>query len=90
MPKYRKRPVVIEARRIDMQDHDAATALIAWCGGLAHSSTEHGMLVIAVPTLEGTMYAADGDWIVKGIKGEFYPVKPDIFEATYEQAEENA
>ncbi|MFK8851313.1 hypothetical protein [Streptomyces sp. Ac-502] len=90
MPKFRKKPIVIEALRIDMQDHDAATALIAWCGGHDYSSTEHGMLVIAVPTLEGTMYAADGDWIVKGVKGEFYPVKPDIFEATYELVEESA
>jgi hypothetical protein len=38
-----------------------------------------------IPTLEGVITAKQGDWIIKGIKGEFYPCKPDIFEATYEQ-----
>lgn len=37
-----------------------------------------------IPTLEGTMTASPGDWIIRGVKGEFYPCKPDIFEATYE------
>ena len=41
-----------------------------------------------IPTLEGTMTASPGDWIIKGIKSEFYPCKPDIFEATYERVEE--
>jgi hypothetical protein len=38
---------------------------------------------ITIGTLEGTMYAGVGDWIIKGVKGEFYPCKPDIFEKTY-------
>lgn len=42
---------------------------------------------IAIKTLEGEMLALEGDWIIKGIKGEFYPCKPDIFEATYEPVE---
>src|SRR5690606_3184601 len=42
---------------------------------------------LTIPTLEGTMIANPGDWIIKGIKGEFYPCKPDIFEATYEPVE---
>ena len=42
---------------------------------------------VYIPTLEGTMTADIGDYIIKGIKGEFYPCKPDIFEATYELAE---
>lgn len=41
---------------------------------------------IYVPTLEGNLFAAPDDWIVRGVKGEFYPVKPDIFEETYEPA----
>lgn len=45
-------------------------------------SKEHGAYVI--PTLEGTHIVSDGDWIITGIKGERYPCKPDIFEATYE------
>lgn len=40
-----------------------------------------------IPTLEGEMIASVGDWIIKGVKGEFYPCKPDIFEATYEMAD---
>lgn len=60
MPKFRKKPVVIEAEQ--------------WWG---HSPA-------AIETLEGTMYASPGDWIITGIKGERYPCKPDIFEATYE------
>jgi hypothetical protein len=39
---------------------------------------------LLIPTLEGDMLAVPGDWIIRGIKGEFYPCKPDIFEATYE------
>ena len=45
---------------------------------------EHGL---AIYTLEGTMIASKGDWIIKGVSGEFYPCKPDIFDKTYEAAE---
>jgi hypothetical protein len=41
-------------------------------------------LPVVIATLEGDMTASPGDWIIKGVKGEFYPCKPDIFEATYE------
>lgn len=41
---------------------------------------------LAIQTLEGQMVARPGDWIIKGVKGEIYPCKPDIFEATYEPA----
>lgn len=47
----------------------------------------NGDRVIGIRTLEGTMHAEIGDWIIKGVKGEFYPCKPDIFEATYEPAD---
>lgn len=43
--------------------------------------------VIRIQTLEGDMLARQGDWVIKGVKGEFYPCKPDIFEATYEPVE---
>ena len=43
----------------------------------------------AIETLEGTMWAQPGDWIIKGVQGEFYPCKPDIFEATYEIVKED-
>lgn len=79
MGKYRKKPVVIEA--------------IQWTGGNVDDIgrfigkglvMERGKLVIA--TLEGEMTASKGDWIIKGVQGEFYPCKPDIFEMTYEPA----
>ena len=45
---------------------------------------------ISIPTLEGVMTADEGDWIIRGVAGEFYPIKPDIFEATYAPAEETS
>ncbi len=56
-----------------------------------YSSRARGFSVgidsLFIITLEGTMEAVPGDWIIKGVKGEFYPCKPDIFAATYEPAE---
>jgi hypothetical protein len=79
--RYRKRPVVIEAVRVNSQDYDGMCQIMDWCGGRSVDFDGH---VIAIDTLEGTMYADPGDWVIKGVKGEFYPVKPDIFDATYE------
>lgn len=56
-----------------------AHEIAAWCGGYV---AEQGR--IFVPTLEGEMRANDGDWIIQGVKGEFYPCKPDVFDASYE------
>lgn len=42
-------------------------------------------LFMIIPTLEGEMRAEQGDWVIKGVKGEFYPCKPDIFEQTHER-----
>jgi hypothetical protein len=47
----------------------------------------NGRIGLLIPTLEGLMIGLENDWIIKGIKGEFYPCKPDIFEATYELVE---
>ena len=82
--QYRKKPIVIEAMRIDSYDHDGMCEIVTWCGGRAVGDDNH---VIAIDTLEGTMYADPGDYVIKGVQGEFYPCKPDIFEATYESAE---
>lgn len=81
--RFRKKPVVIEAIRwngINLGDFDRA-----WGYKLASAEGERKALVIQ--TLEGTMLGEVGDWIIKGVKGEIYPCKPDIFEATYEAAE---
>jgi len=84
--KYRKKPVVIEAMKLTRKCSDVA---IDFIGKENIASFNLGEFIedacyIEIKTLEGTMRASEGDWIIKGIKGEFYPCKPDIFEATYE------
>lgn len=83
--KYRKKPVVIEAVQWHgyMSNEDEVRAL---CGNaLADPYDTKPLLVIR--TLEGDMAASQGDYIIKGVKGECYPCKPDIFAQTYEAAE---
>jgi len=88
MTKFRKKPVVIEARQF-AQPVDIGE-LARWCGGewrfSATKTDSRGkpLQVIWINTLEGAMTAQPGDWIIRGVKGEFYPCKPDIFEQTYE------
>lgn len=78
--KYRKRPVVIEAMRLELNN---AIDVSEWCGGEA-KFVGPGLPAVFIKTLEGTMRADVGDYIIKGVQGEFYPCKPDIFDATYE------
>lgn len=82
MAKYRKKPVVIEAMCFD----DTVDAIFLWVDEHpdAPAMIEMADGSIAIETLEGTMTAQRGDWIICGVKGEFYPCKPDIFAATYE------
>lgn len=81
MSLFRKKPVIIEARRFDsLEWNDALLLWIEAHGGHGYATPS----AIAIETLEGTMHAVVGDWIIKGVAGEFYPCKPDIFEATYE------
>jgi hypothetical protein len=83
MPKFRKKPVVISARQLSLENSDE---IMKWCGSTKHWTKPPFRAVtgIIVPTLEGDHEASWGDWIIKGVKGEFYPCKPDIFEMTYE------
>lgn len=84
MPKYRKKPVVIEAIRwTGLNDCLNGTVFQE---GLHAGLAERTDKALPIKTLEGTMLANVGDWIIQGVKGEFYPCKPDIFEATYESA----
>jgi hypothetical protein len=82
--KYRKKPVVIEAIRYDLPLSEMTEALLDFGFGIVG----HNGNKIVIPTLEGVMNANPGDYIIKGIKGEFYPCKSDIFEATYEKVVE--
>ena len=94
--KYRKKPVVIEAITFDeLVKHGRAN-----CGPHLHNGmpwsfnyqgqpiTHHTDTCYVIPTLEGTMHFNRGDMLITGIKGEIYPCKPDIFEATYEKVED--
>ena len=83
--KYRKKPVVIEAVQF-FNNPDAICELAEFLNQTV-ISYEHERPVVLIDTLEGTMMASEGDWIIKGVNGEFYPCKPDIFEKTYEEAE---
>jgi len=89
MRKFRKKPVVIEAEQFD-GSWASAKPILEWMepsrpidrSGARWADRDGG--TIFINTLEGEMTASPGDWIIKGVKGEFYPCKPDIFEATYE------
>jgi len=87
---FQKKPVRVEAVQVDTQDYDGLCEIVGWCGGRAVGDFDEGGdpdAVIAIETLEGTMTAKDGDYIIKGVQGEFYPCKPDIFEQTYEKVD---
>jgi hypothetical protein len=79
MPMFRKKPVVIEAVQFDGTNHDA---IVRFAGLKARVIGRERALLIG--TLEGSLTASPGDWIIRGVQGEFYPCKPDIFAATYE------
>lgn len=85
-----KRPVVIEAYRYTGASSEAVR-INGWVNGgdppIEGGLTTNDVRSMTIPTLEGDMLAQPGDWIIKGVKGEFYPCKPDIFEATYEEVE---
>jgi hypothetical protein len=86
MGLFRKKPVVIEARQLPEDSRSNVWRGIAsWSGGT--SSQDALSPCVLIDTDEGQMMARPGDWVIKGINGEFYPCKPDIFAATYEVAE---
>ena len=98
MGKFRKKPVVIEAVRLNWRNWGEVCEFLGPIisednpgrdvGECSDSCGEHGPFIeLTIPTLEGDHIARHGDWIIKGVGGEFYPCKPDIFDATYEAAE---
>ena len=88
MSKFRKKPVVIEAECFTRENKDRCYNFVR-CNCVADTD-ENGSPVLRIQTLEGDMTASLGDWIIKGVKGEFYPCKPDVFAATYEPWTEDA
>lgn len=92
MPKYRKKPVVIEA----IQWTNNTSEIIQFCGdkcsyNVNDSAWQVGKGIphetLVIHTLEGDMEASRNDYIIKGVNGEFYPCKPDVFEKTYEKVD---
>lgn len=100
--KYRKKPIVIEAIqfivtkeipcKFGIHKETNSMEIAEFMKQILHvkttpNGTKEGRTYIEIPTLEGIMQANIGDYIIKGVKGEFYPCKPDIFEMTYELVE---
>lgn len=91
--KYRKKPVVIDAMQyVNYYDYNNINEILEFMGDHAkgvriHYKDGEQLPYLVIPTLEGDMYAKNEDYIIKGICGEFYPCKPDIFMKTYERVE---
>ena len=96
MPKFRKKPVVIEAVLWDGTEKCLEEVIFPFIGDFSKSPDDGSMKGVPnieytvptgelhIPTLEGVMTASPGDRIIRGVQGEFYPCKPDIFKKTYE------
>jgi hypothetical protein len=96
--KFRKKPVVIEAWQVHPDDGQTRELPPQWLltpmiAGVQKGEPAAGAVTVRpdedgldIHTLEGVMHAQTGDWIIRGVKGELYPCKPDIFAATYEPA----
>lgn len=80
--QFKKKPVVIEAIQLTRESFQDCYAFIGEQN--LNDGTSEDECYLGIVTLEGDMDARLGDWIIKGVKGEFYPCKPDIFEMTYE------
>ena len=88
MQKYRKKPVVIEAVRFTGGKGNA-NEILNWVNG-SGGEASFDRDAIQIQSLEGRMLANTGDWVIKGIKGEFYPCKDDIFRQTYDSVDKDA
>lgn len=93
---YRKRPVSVEARQTGI-DYDEDGSVFAWCGGRLlcpddanDEPIRSDEFLFIIDTLEGPLWVTSGDWVIRGVSGEFYPCKSEIFEETYEPTTERA
>lgn len=85
MPFFRKKPVRIEAQQVQ---EETIEQVAVWChGSIRGIRLPKREWVISIETLEGEMRAEVGDWVICGVKGEFYPCKSEIFTMTYEEVE---
>lgn len=92
--KFRKKPVIIEAvqisKRMDLSSPDWWRAAVETDAVILHGMGKYTRDIpsVNVHTLEGIMTGCDGDWIIQGVKGELYPCRRDIFDATYDVVED--
>ena len=97
MARFRKKPVVITAVQLrwdtwnEMSEHAGVGKLsegkpeVCYVGPfVGKPDSTNGIIGLKIPTLDGVMFANENDWVIRGVKGELYPCKPDVFEATYE------
>lgn len=84
MPKFRKKPVEIEAWQLPPIGEAASDEFLEFLHTMDREWSCERDGTLSIYTLEGEMMASPGDYIIKGIKGEYYPCKPDIFEMTYD------
>lgn len=86
---YRKKPVHVTAKKLT--DRASMLDIVEWIGENHHSHIQHPpeAYAVRIDTLEGIMTARIGDYVVRGVAGEFYPVKPKIFAATYEEIDQD-
>lgn len=87
MAKFRKKPVIIDAWLWDESKETFDKIGCRAMGSSGHRDNPDLMHNVRIETLEGTMNVQKGDYIIKGVHGEFYPCKPDIFAKTYEPVE---
>jgi len=88
MAKYRKKPVVIEAIQYTKSCLAEAICFMPKDKFVPYLMRDGVLFIHIIHTLEGDMTVSEGDWIIKGINGEFYPCKDDIFQKTYEKVDE--
>jgi len=82
--RYKKKPIVIEA----LQWTGNFEEMSRFCPSGAFALEANNTSTMCIPTLEGTLTVSEGDYIIKGVKGEVYPCKPDIFHMTYEEVQD--
>ncbi len=82
---FRKKAVEIQAMRLTREN---GPAVWEWSDSKPYYEPDGSISGLSIYTLEGRMKADFGDWVIRGVRGEFYPCKPDIFEATYDAVEE--
>ena len=99
MKKYKKKPVVIEAIQLKVDNFDSVCDFMGGTpipkhnpnfGVDEYGNTNEPYIGVYIETLEGKMLANYGDYIIKGVNGEFYPCKPDIFDKTYDEADSSS